>query len=537
MQNKGGIVNIEKRDDRIAFAVLSVVLVLTAKRIFTGFNDVDEADITFDIFKLLRNLATERDFQKLIWVDAGSNGALYGYLYSIFTVPLSYILRIPMDMAMRLTAVVTIPFSGYFIYRSAENIGGRRAALIALVFLAALPPFIVVNSTAIGEPWYTLFYALSFFFISRANNRGAVYISFILFALGLLCKYTFAPLIFIHFAVVTPRWKTIRPRALDLVFGALILLAGFLPLGLLLLISGPEFLDRFLYLEFGKLTYLQRLAQTLRFITSSMKLPHLLLLITGVAGVLLFRSKSSKRLKDSISLTLTVGILISFLVYTIIGTRSNRYVYPLFLPLSIIAGIGIDRVLGLVPMTLSVKNRRLVHAAVLSGAAALILWGYGTSIWSGGFQESDDRRTARYVIDNSNESDGVLAVNSVSFYIFGIRPMAINPIFDTITAEPEGIEIDYRMHGIRRLNLDKDIEFIVIRQSTQSHPSFPLIESAYSKEEQFGDFIIYRRIKLDSPKENPMPRFQLADYNLNAIVKRVRQFGTQQPGELIKTGW
>lgn len=526
--------NIEKRDDRIAFAVLSVVLVLTAKRIFTGFNDVDEADITFDIFKLLRNLADERNFKKLIWVDAGSNGALYGYLYSIFTVPLSYILRIPMDMAMRLTAVVTIPFSGYFIYRSAENIGGRRAALISLVFLAALPPFIVVNSTAIGEPWYTLFYALSFFFISRANNRGAVYISFILFALGLLCKYTFAPLIFIHFAVVTPRWKTIRPRALDLVFGALILLAGFVPLGLLLLISGPEFLDRFSYLEFGKLTYLQRLAQTLRFITSSMKPPHLLLLITGFIGLFFPRSK---RLKDSISLSLTAGILISFLVYTIIGTRSDRYVYPLFLPLSIIAGIGIDRVLGLVPMTSSVKNRRLVHGAVLSGAAALILWGYGTSIWSGGFQESDDRRTARYVIDNSNESDGVLAVNSVSFYLFGIRPMAINPIFDTITAEPEGIEIDYRMHGIRRLNLDKDIEFIVIRQSTQSHPSFPLIESAYAKEEQFGDFIIYRRIKRDSPKENSMPRFQLGHYNLNAIVKRVRQFGTQQPGELIETGW
>ena len=526
--------NIEKRDDRIAFAVLSVVLVLTAKRIFTGFNDVDEADITFDIFKLLRNLAAERDFKKLIWVDAGSNGALYGYLYSIFTVPLSYILRVPMDMAMRLTAVVTIPFSGYFIYRSAENIGGRRAALIALVFLAALPPFIVVNSTAIGDPWYTLFYALSFFFISRANNRGTVYISFILFALGLLCKYTFAPLIFIHFAVVTPQWKTIRPRALDLVFGALILLAGFLPLGLLLLISGPEFLDRFSYLEFGKLTYLQRLAQTLRFITSSMKPPHLLLLITGFIGLFFPRSK---RLKDSISLTLTAGILISFLVYTIIGTRSDRYVYPLFLPLSIIAGIGIDRILGLVPMTSSVKNRRLVHGAVLSGAAALVLWGYGTSIWSGGFQESDDRRTARYVIDNSNESDGVLAVNSVSFYIFGIRPMAINPIFDTITAEPEGIEIDYRMHGIRRLNLDKDIEFIVIRQSTQSHPSFPLIESAYAKEEQFGDFIIYRRIKRDSPKEDSMPRFQLGDYNLNAIVKRVRQFGTQQPGELIETGW
>ena len=526
--------NIEKRDDRIAFAVLSVVLVLTAKRIFTGFNDVNEADITFDIFKLLRNLAGERDFKKLIWVDAGSNGALYGYLYSIFTVPLSYILRVPMDMAMRLTAVVTIPFSGYFIYRSAENIGGRRAALIALVFLAALPPFIVVNSTAIGDPWYTLFYALSFFFISRSNNRGTVYISFILFALGLLCKYTFAPLIFIHFAVVTPRWKTIRPRALDLVFGALILLAGFLPLGLLLLISGPEFLDRFSYLEFGKLTYLQRLAQTLRFITSSMKPPHLLLLITGFIGLFFPRSK---RLKDSISLTLTAGILISFLVYTIIGTRSDRYVYPLFLPLSIIAGIGIDRVLGLVPMTSSVKNRRLVHGAVLSGAAALILWGYGTSIWFGGFQESDDRRTARYIIDNSNESDGVLAVNSVSFYIFGIRPMAINPIFDTITAEPEGIEIDYRMHGIRRLNLDKDIEFIVIRQSTQSHPSFLHIESAYSKEEQFGDFIIYRRIKRDSPKKNPMPRFQLGDYNLNAIVKRVREFGTQQPGELIETGW
>lgn len=534
MQNEGGIVNIEKRDDRIAFAVLSVVLVLTAKRIFTGFNDVDEADITFDIFKLLRNLAGERDFKKLIWVDAGSNGALYGYLYSIFTVPLSYILRVPMDMAMRLTAVVTIPFSGYFIYRSAENIGGRRAALIALVFLAALPPFIVVNSTAIGDPWYTLFYALSFFFISRANNRGAVYISFILFALGLLCKYTFAPLIFIHFAVVTPRWKTIRPRAFDLVFGALILLAGFLPLGLLLLISGPEFLDRFSYLEFGKLTYLQRLAQTLRFITSSMKPPHLLLLITGFIGLFFPRSK---RLKDSISLSLTAGILISFLVYTIIGTRSDRYVYPLFLPLSIIAGVGIDRILGLVPLTSSVKNRRLVHGAVLSGAAALVLWGYGTSIWSGGFQESDDRRTARYVIDNSNESDGVLAVNSVSFYLFGIRPMAINPIFDTITSESEGIEIDYRMHGIRRLNLDKDIEFIVIRQSTQSHPSFPLIESAYAKEEQFGDFIIYRRIRRDSPKENPMPRFQLGAYNLNAIVKRVRQFGTQQPGELIETGW
>ena len=526
--------NIEKRDDRIALAVLSVVLVLTAKRIFTGFNDVDEADITFDIFKLLRNLATERDFQKLIWVDAGSNGALYGYLYSIFTVPLSYILRIPMDMAMRLTAVVTIPFSGYFIYRSAENIGGRRAALISLVFLAALPPFIVVNSTAIGEPWYTLFYALSFFFISRANSRRAVYISFILFALGLLCKYTFAPLIFIHFAVVTPRWKTIRPRTLDLVFGALILLAGFLPLGLLLLISGPEFLDRFSYLEFGKLTYLQRLAQTLRFITSSMKPPHLLLLITGFIGLFFPRSK---RLKDSISLTLTAGILISFLVYTIIGTRSDRYVYPLFLPLSIIAGIGIDRVLAFVPMTSSVKNRRLVHGTVLSGAAALVLWGYGTSVWSGGFQESDDRRTARYIIDNSNESDGVLAINSVSFYIFGIRPMAINPIFDTITSEPEGIEIDYRMHGIRRLNLDKDIEFIVIRQSTQSHPSFPLIESAYAKEEQFGDFIIYRRINRDSPKGNSMPRFQLDNYNLNAIVKRVREFGTQQPGELIESGW
>ena len=526
--------NIEKRDDRIAFAVLSVVLVLTVKRIFTGFNDVDEADITFDIFKLLRNLAGERDFQKLIWVDAGINGPLHYYLYSIFTVPLSYVLRIPMDMVMRLMSVVTIPFSGYFIYRSAETIGSRRVALITLIFFVSLPPFAVLNSTALGEPWYTLFYALSFFFIARAKNRGAVYISFILFALVLMTKYTFAPLIVIHFAIITARWKTIRPRAIDLVFGALILFAGFLPLGLSILISGPEFMDRFSHLEFGKLTYFQRLAQTLRFIASSMTLPHLLLLITGFIGLFFPRSK---RLKDSISLTITAGILISFLVYTIIGTRSERYVYPLFLPLSIIAGIGIDRILGLLPMNFSVKNRRLAHGAAISGAAALVLWGYGTSIWSSGFQESNDRRTARYIIDNSNESDGVLAVNSVSFYIFGIRPMAINPIFDTITAEPEGIEIDYRMHGIRRLNLDKDIEFIVIRQSTQSHPSFPLIESAYSKEEQFGDFIIYRRINRDSPKEKSMPRFQLGDYNLNAIVKRVREFGTQQPGELIETGW
>ena len=513
---------IEKREDRAAFIVLAVVFLLIVKRVFTGFDNIDEAEITFDIFKLLQNLATERHFQKLIWVDAGING------------PLSYILRIPMDMAMRLTAVATIPVSGYFIYRSAGNIGGRRAGLLSLVFLVTLPSFAMLNSTGIGEPWYTLFYALSLFLISQAKTRRTVYLSFIFFALGVLCKYTFAPLIFIHFAIVSARWNTIRPRAYDLVFGALILLAGFLPLGLSILISGPEFLNRFSHIEFDKKSYPQKFAQTLQFIHFSIRWPHLLLILTGAAGLFWDRSKKSK---DSIGPALIIGILISFLVYTFIGTQSVRYVYPLSLPLSLIAGIGIDRILGVVFMNSSTRRPVLVHSVAVICTMALAFWGYGTSIWSDGFRESNDRRTARYIIDNSNESDGVMAVNSVSFYIFTLRPMAINPIFDTIASEPEGIEIDYRMNGIRRVNLNKDIKFIVIRKLTLSHPSFQLIESAYTKEKQFGDFIIYRKIDRDVSKENMMNRFQLNNYNLNAIVKRVRQFGTLQPGDLIETGW
>ena len=523
-----------KREDRAAFIVMAVVFLLIVKRVFTGFDHIDEADISFDIFKLLQNLATERDFQKLIWVDAGINGPLHYYLYAIFTLPLSYILRIPMDMAMRLTAVATIPFSGYFIYRSAGNIGGRRAGLLSLIFLLTLPSFAILNSTATGEPWYTLFYALSLFLISQAKSRRKVYLSFIFFALGLLCKYTFAPLIFIHCAIVDARWNTIRPRAYDLVFGAIILLAGFLPLGLSILISGPEFLNRFSYIEFGKRSFPQRFAQTLQFIHISIRWPHLLLILTGAAGFFWARSKKSK---DSIGLTLIIGILISFLLYVFIGTRSDRYVYPLSLPLSLVAGMGIDRILSAVFMNSSTRRPGLVHSVAVLCTAALAFWGYGTSIWSSGFRESNDRRTARYIIDNSNESDGVLAVNSVSFYIFTLRPMAINPIFDTITAEAEGIEINYRMNGIRRVNLNKDVEFIVIRKTIQSHPSFQLIESAYSKEKQFGDFIIYRRTDRNASKGNTMNRFQLYNYNLNSIVKRVGQFGTLQPGNLIETGW
>lgn len=526
---------IGKREDRSALIILAVVILLTVKRVFTGFNDIDEADITFDIFKLLQNLANERDFQKLIWVDSGINGPLHYYLYAIFTVPLSYILRIPMDIAMRLTAVATIPFSGYFIYRSAgKNIGGRRAGLLSLVFLVTLPSFAGLNSTAIGEPRYTLFYALSLFLIAQAKNRRSVYFSFIFFALGLLCKYTFAPLIFIHFAIVSARWNIVRPRAYDLVFGALILLAGFLPFGLSMLISGPEFLSRFSYIEFGKRAYPQRFAQTLQFIHLSIGWPHLLLIFTGASGLFLVRSKKSK---DSVGPALIIGILISFLVYTFIGTQLVRYVYPLSLPLSLVAGMGIHRILNFVFMIPFAGRPSLVHSVAVVCIAALALGGTIPSIWSGGFRESDDRRTARYIIDNSNESDGVMAVNSVSFYIFILRPMAINPIFDTITEEPGGIEINYRMNGIRRLNLNKDIKFIVIRKSTQSHPSFQLIESAYAKEKQFGDLIIYRRIKGNTSKENSMNRFQLNNYNLNAIVKRVHQFGTLQPGDLIETGW
>ena len=75
--------------------------------------------------------------------------------------------------------------------------------------------------------------------------------------------------------------------------------------------------------------------------------------------------------------------------------------------------------------------------------------------------------------------------------LFILRPMAINPIFDTITEEPEGIEINYRMNGIRRLNLNSSLY-----ENRHSHI-----------------------------------------LNLNAIVKNVHQFSTLQPGDLIETGW
>lgn len=515
------------RIDTTALLILAVTMLLAVKQIFLGFSDVDEADIAFDIFKLLQNLATERNIQKILWIDGGLNGPLHYYLYALVTLPLSYILGMPFDMALRLAAIATIPFSGYFFYRAVNRMAGKNAAIMALVTLMTASAFITVNTKAIGEPWYTLLYSISLFFITRATKRRDVYISFAFFALGLMCKYTFAPLIFLHFFIVITQWKTIGPKLYDLLLGALILLSGFLPLGLSLLISGPSFLYRFSQIEAGSHTYVIRFLQTSQRLYNSIGPFHLVFIIMGLSGLIVAMIKGHKNARILLLGTGTVYIL-----YTIIGTRSIRYVYPLVLPFSIIAGMGSIQLMHSIARIVPILTQKKQWGILLVCSLILGVWGYMTSIWSTGFHESDDRAVARYVLSQSSADQTIAALNSASFYIFGLRPMALNLLLDSVQSGPEGMSIDYKMNGIRRMELG-NIFMIITKEKYIKNPDWKNLDNTFTRDRRIGDFIVYRNADKNNSEENY--RFGAQRYDLRSIVKRIQDKGTLQPGMLIET--
>ena len=405
-------------------------------RVFTGFDHVDEADIVFDIYRLLQNFVEDRDPRTFIWIDTGINGPLHYYLYALIAAPLSYLIGIPMDVAMRLTALATIPFSVLVLRQAATNLLGEDAGDFTVLVLLITRSFLILNTTAIGEAWYTLLYAISLYFISAGATRKNVYWSFCFFALGLLSKYTFAPLLLIHLCILSSRWKAIGVRWYDLILGTVVLCTGFAPLVLSTLLSGPEFLNRFSNIQIDELGLLQKAARSLEFLVRSSGLfPSLMF----VASIPLFIVKAIRSALTPAAIAILLGCIASLAAYIVIGTQMARYIYPLILTTSMIVGFGFQCLIDTVSTGRKPVVERITrHACIVLCVILAISVHVRVVFPNGRVSESHHRAAARYVLDRTDEDDTIVAINSPSFYIFSLRPLAMNPLFNTFTTDDSG---------------------------------------------------------------------------------------------------
>ncbi|OQX29985.1 MAG: hypothetical protein B0D92_00875 [Spirochaeta sp. LUC14_002_19_P3] len=507
-----------------AIIILGLMLLLLMRRVFTGFDDVDEADNVFDIYQFLQNLALTRNFPELIWIDSGMNGPMHNYMYSIFTLPLSYLIGMPMDMAMRLVAIITIPFSGYFLYRSAYSLFGKRAALVFIIIIFTTPLFYYRNSTAVGDSWCTLFYALSLFFLTRNYSRKNVYLSLLFYALNLTCKYTFAPLFVLHLAIILRHWKTIQPRVKDIVFGGLLILCGFLPLGLSLLIQGPEFLDRFFQVKIEGILWWEKIPRVVIMLFHALGTAAALLFAAGLLHyiVKIFRAKKSF-LKTALDNFFLLGFLAGTVAYMIIGTRSAIYVYPLVIPALMLTSNAL----------VDLENRFFSKHSKLSTllfTAVMISALFFNAFYT---QPPSHREAARYVIEHTQEQDIVLGINSSSFYLFSLNPLVLNPLINTMERRDNDITIDYKMDGMRRLSINENVSYWIMNQgNAQKAMKLPLFNEIFIFETNINGFMIFKNLAW-KPSGGKVRKFNYSDYSLKSIVDRILREGIRMPGEYL----
>jgi len=524
-----------KTENQMVIAIVLVTLI-NAIKAFQGFTHVDEPNLVFDIFRFLQNLAGERHLVDLIWPDTGMNGPLGIWIYSPVLVVFSYLLKMPIDMALRGLTLICVPFTGWFLFRAFRNMWGERAAFWAVLFFLVTPYFTVHNHLAMGEVWYTLGLALSLDYMSRDFRKRHLYFAFFFFGVGLAYKFTYVPLAVLPVTHVLLNWKEIKPGIRDFLLGGLLLFCGTLPLVLGLLLDGPGFLERFAQMKSYKASGVVAAAVTAwRNLSYGLGYP---LMLAAAAGVLrVFLPGDEGKRKSGITALISLFVPLMFLLVTRVA--SFRYFYPLLIPVTMLAAGGIDwlhsvvekqsgklRMLGAGVFVVAVIgqgafsfNREIIQSH--GGPRDINVIVEGSSAW---------KSAALYTLEHSNPDDVIITVNPGSFYIFGKRPMALNPDFSSWRKVGDSQFIDYRMSGLRELPLDNQVQFIMILESTVESEIIPVQIKEQMRQVWSGGGVgvyLFGSEPVGAAEGSGSYRFDMSD-----IVRSFFRNGLQAPGEL-----
>jgi hypothetical protein len=499
--------------------LIAAIFALNFFAVFQGFTNVDEADIVFDIFKIYRNLAVERDLSFMVWPDTGMNGPLHYYIYTVFLFPFSYFLRIPIDIVLRTLPLLTLPITSLYLYRAFNKLFDVDTAVLSTLLFVTSAYYTMYNTLCVGEFLYTLLLAISFYYLFAARNRKDVYLSFMFFAIPLMIKYTFITLLPLYplYLVLNKRVKNVRP--VDYVLWTCIVGAGFLPLLISVMLNGTGFLSRFTQIApHMAMSFTGKIRNLLYFLFFGLG-PVILGL--SVIGLIPFRRVYTKK-----DVFVACGIVVSIMAVLLIGAVTFRYSYPLIFPVFFLVGMGVSKIQN-------VKTSRWIYVLLLIN----FMFTFYTQVlnnyqphWRNNLvrYQSIYKRAGFYVIQNSAKDDIVALRNPTSFYVFGKRQMILNPLYETLQKVNDTYFFQFKMSGIHDYHLNDRIKYFIIDDSEKTRYDInPDFLSLLSLEKKIGSLGIYKNrlyIELQKP-----PASEELRYDLYSIVQDYYREGLQAP--------
>ena len=504
---------------KLLFVFIFLIFALNCISVFFGFTHVDEADIVFDILKIYKNLAVDRSLSFAVWPDTGMNGPLHYYIYTILLFPLSYLLRIPVDIALRIVPLCTLIVTALYLFKTFKRLFGSKTALITTMLFTSSVYFTFYVTLSLGEVWYTMFLSISLYFLIKAENKRDVYLAFCFYALPLMIKYTFITLLPMYVILTIMNWSKLKPRIMDFVGWALVVASGFIPLLLSLLLNSTEFLSRFSQISmYTKLAFSKKILYLFYYMLFGFGPITFFLFVKGA-----FARKSNYQRRD---IYLIACFVATILAVFITGAITFRYIYPIIFPFFFLVGLGVQRF----EKSQFIKIvYPLIFINLCIGVYTQVLNNYEPN-WRNNIKRRSSiyRQAGEYAIQNSSDRDIIVLGNPTSFYVFGKRSMILNPLYETFEESGNTFSFQFMMDGVFDYMVDERIKYFIITEDELKHHRIPQeFMAMLLLEEKYGSVGIYRNILYEGsglPKSS-----EKLKYDLRSIVQDYNREGVLSP--------
>lgn len=478
---------------------LVIVMAFNVFQLFQGFTDYDESFITLQFFKFFKNMAQDRTIEGFVWPDSGMNGPMKFWFYAPFMFVFSYLLRIPIDITVRLIPWLLIPFSSFFLFESLKKVFREPVALILILAFLSSPFFTMFNTLIVGEELHTLAFTLSLWFLTRKRMRRNMYLSLMVMAFGLMVKFTFAPLLIFHLLYVLAYRNEIKPRTYDYVFGGIIIASGFFPLLLMILLNGSAFLGRFYQVQRHAVEGIGTLLGTVARLLFRGLAP--VLMFTMIAGsVVASAGLNRKNLRKYV--VWAGGSFVVIIFFIAINSPSIRYLYTLVFPALFLTGLMLESL----PQVIVERKLMLsfilalvfIPSMTISATKQIfscyfgedINWIYdGKSVW---------KQAALYALEHTEPGDMIATYPPASIYVFGKRIMVDNLKIDTAVINSDStVSYTFRMRGERVLTAGPELKYLVGK-----HNRVPVSGNAsaiWKLERSYGPVAVFRNTLAGDP--------------------------------------
>jgi Dolichyl-phosphate-mannose-protein mannosyltransferase len=346
------------------------------------------------------------------------------------------------DLFGRVAAAVVGLASVFLTYVTGKLLYGRRAGLIAALFMAVMPYSVVVSRQILLDGPEAFFALLSLYLTAcYAIKQRPVWFYAAAGALGLTFLSKETGILFVGsmyaFLALTP---SVRTRLRDIVIGALVMAAVISPYPLSLLFAGAtktggNFLS---YQIFRRPNH-----DLLFYPASDSKALGLLLIAVALVGLWYLRRRGSWR-----ETLLLSWIIVPVVFFELWPVKGFQYLLPIAAPLAVLAGRTLSHGLG---------SRRILRVSAAWMAALIVAVTLAIPAWdriqpptSGTFLAGSGgvpggREAGKWIRDNLPEGADMLAIgpsmaNILQFYghrtAYGLsvspNPLHRNPVYKPI---------------------------------------------------------------------------------------------------------